>query len=66
MVLVRITENEPSKMHNVRPYVYSRPWPHLVDNIEFYLYGHSKLSDEDNKNILLVLLKYINDTGRFS
>ena len=26
MVLFRITENEPSKMHNVRPYVYSRPW----------------------------------------
>ena len=25
MVLFRITENEPSKMH-VRPYVYSRPW----------------------------------------
>ena len=25
MVLFRITENEPSKMHNVRPYVYSRP-----------------------------------------
>ena len=26
MVLFRITENEPSKMLNVRPYVYSRPW----------------------------------------
>ena len=26
MVLFRITESEPSKMHNVRPYVYSRPW----------------------------------------
>ena len=26
MVLFRITENELSKMHNVRPYVYSRPW----------------------------------------
>ena len=26
MVLFRITENEPSKMHNVGPYVYSRPW----------------------------------------
>ena len=26
MVLLHITENEPSKMHNVRPYVYSRPW----------------------------------------
>ena len=26
MVLFRITENEPSKMHNMRPYVYSRPW----------------------------------------
>ena len=39
---------------------------HLLDNIELYLYGHSKLSDEDNKNILLASLKYINDTGRFS
>ena len=25
MVLFHITENEPSKMHNVRPYVYSSP-----------------------------------------
>ena len=25
MGLFRITENKPSKMHNVRPYVYSRP-----------------------------------------
>ena len=24
MVLFRITENEPSKMHNARPYFYSR------------------------------------------
>ena len=31
MVLFRITENEPSKMHNVRPYVYSRPWLHILD-----------------------------------
>ena len=30
MVLFRITENEPSKMHNVRPYVYSRPWTSMV------------------------------------
>ena len=30
MVLFRITENEPSKMHDVRPYVYSRPWYHIV------------------------------------
>ena len=30
MVLFRITENEPSKMHNVRPYVYSRPWMMLL------------------------------------
>ena len=30
MVLFRITENEPSKMHNVRPYVYSRPWNSIV------------------------------------
>ena len=29
MVLFRITEKEPSKMHNVRPYVYSRPWGNL-------------------------------------
>ena len=30
MVLFRITENETSKMHNVRPYVYSRPWVKLL------------------------------------
>ena len=32
MVLFRITENEPSKMHNVRPYVYSRPWSTVRQN----------------------------------
>ena len=26
LYLFRITENEPYKMHNLRPYVYSRPW----------------------------------------
>ena len=30
MVLFRITENEPSKMHNARPYVYSRPCLHQL------------------------------------
>ena len=33
--------------------------PHLLDNIELYLYGHSKLSDEDNKNVLLGSIKYM-------
>ena len=32
MVLFRITENEPSKMHNVRPYVYSKPWVQVMSN----------------------------------
>ena len=36
MVLFRITENEPSKMHNVRPYVYSRPWCILIRNVYPY------------------------------
>ena len=39
MVLFRITENEPSKMHNVRPYVYSRPWLPLVSKI-FEKFNH--------------------------
>ena len=34
MVLFRITENEPSKMHNVRPYVYSRPCYNLFCGTE--------------------------------
>ena len=42
MVLFRITENEPSKMHNVRPYVYSRPWftvlsTNLPYTLDFYM-----------------------------
>ena len=36
----------------------------LLDNID--LYGYYKLSDEDNKNILLASTIYINDTGHFS
>ena len=35
MVLFRITENEPSKMHNVRPYVYSRPCSNLENYNHF-------------------------------
>ena len=38
MVLFRITENEPSKMHNVRPYVYSRPWS---GEHKYTITGHS-------------------------
>ena len=38
MVLFRITENEPSKMNNVRPYVYSRPWFQLNRMISDFLY----------------------------
>ena len=40
MVLFRITENEPSKMHNVRPYVYSRPCTHLYTFIHIYTHLH--------------------------
>ena len=38
--------------------------PHMLDNIELYLYGHSKINNEDNKNVLLASFKSINDTGR--
>ena len=48
MVLFRITENEPSKMHNVRPYVYSRPWVHL---------------DKDTKINSITLFQEIKDPG---
>ena len=36
MVLFRITENEPSKMHNVKPYVYSRPWPEILSILQSF------------------------------
>ena len=42
MVLFRITENEPSKMHNVRPYVYSRPWLALKKTANNEVYEHIK------------------------
>ena len=37
MVLFRITENEPSKMHNVRPYVYSRPCRELLFSLLLFI-----------------------------
>ena len=40
MVLFRITENEPSKMHNVRPYVYSRPWCALLREVSRCICGY--------------------------
>ena len=47
MVLFRITENEPSKMHNVRQYVYSRPW--LLVVLQFI--GESQLAIQPVLNL---------------
>ena len=53
MVLFRITENEPSKMHNVRPYVYSRPC-----DVTEYVPSSSK--DEAETKIVLTELVGLN------
>ena len=45
MVLFRITENEPSKMHNVRPYVCSRPW---------YTLSQSFSENDDNMKMMML------------
>ena len=44
MVLFRISENEPSKMHNVRPYVYSRPCLILDSKLTFAKHTSQKIS----------------------
>ena len=38
---------------------------HLMDDINFYLYGHNSLPNSVNKNVLLSTINYINETGRF-
>ena len=38
---------------------------HLMDNVDIYLYGHSKFSATDNSCIILAIIKFINETGRF-
>ena len=35
---------------------------HLGNQLELYLYGHRSLSHIDNRNILLLTIKYIKDT----
>ena len=37
----------------------------LLDNVDVFLYGHRNISIDDNKNILLATMKFINETGRF-
>ena len=54
MVLFRITENEPSKMHNVRPYVYSRPWVILFVHL-LYMQSFIKF---DKQPFALLLVWY--------
>ena len=38
---------------------------HLVNHAQLYLYGHSDISDADNRNIILATIKYIKETRRF-
>ena len=38
----------------------------LSDNFEFYLYGHSLLTELENKNILLSTIKFIKNSNRFT
>ena len=56
MVLFRITENEPSKMH-VRPYVYSRPWctyMSLYGRIVFDIFKPSKYIPFSNERLTIL------------
>ena len=39
---------------------------HLSNSIDVYLYGHSNLTDEENKIILKATIKFIKDTKRFT
>ena len=39
---------------------------HLGNQVQLYLYGHTDMSDTDNKAILLSTIKFIKDTRRFS
>ena len=70
MVLFRITENEPSKMHNVRPYVYSRPWlEHCVkiDSVQrngLYLTPHKSLPGVHGDGLYLKRDSTIQDGSR--
>ena len=35
----------------------------FMDNV--YLYGHHKITTDDNKNILLASIRFINESGCF-
>ena len=37
----------------------------LANEQELYMYGHTLISTEDNKNILIATIKYMKDTKRF-
>ena len=37
----------------------------LANEVDFYLYGHSELSFDDNKKVLSSTIKYLKSTGRF-
>ena len=52
MVLFRTSENEPSKMHNVRPYVYSMPWHNTVTHVllNYRKYLMTFLHQQTNQN----------------
>ena len=39
---------------------------HLIDNVNFYLYGHHSLSNFVNRDVLLSTITYIKETGRFT
>ena len=54
----------------IRPFVqinFSTICPSLLNNIlvETLLYGHKDFSDDVNKTILELTIKFINETGRF-
>ena len=39
---------------------------HFANSESLYLYGHARLSDAENKNIINVTITYIKETKRFS
>ena len=38
----------------------------FINNTDLYLYGHSSLSQSENKKILLSTIKFINESNRFA
>ena len=50
---------------NVIPILTRNNLPFLPDHVDLYLYGHKKLSDDDNRKIILQTIVFIKESCRF-